>query len=61
MKSSPTGADIEALKRDLHCFNQHWSVRPEETFSVELDLFQEHKPMETFGGATGSPNLKSNR
>ena len=60
--TAATEADIDKLKRDLECFDQHWTVCPETTFLKELTRFQEKKTtMDTFGGATGSPNPNNNR
>lgn len=60
LDSNPTPADIEMLKDDLNYFDQHWTVCPERSFAQKLSLFQEQTPVNTFGGAPGSPKAKSN-
>ena len=58
--TAATDEDIEKLKDDLNFFDKYWKVCPDENFADELALFQGHEPMETFGGATGSPNPNGN-
>ena len=57
LDSTYTHDDIEELKDDLRFFDQqHWTVGPAKSFAKELSRFKEQEQMETFGGATGSPN-----
>ena len=59
--TAATDEDIEQLKLDLKCFDQYWKVCPMIALANELSRCQKKNSMDTFGGATGSPNPKNNR
>jgi hypothetical protein len=60
LESQPLSDDLEILKDDLRFFDKHWTVRPTTIFAEELALFKSQERMDTYGGATGSPQPMGN-
>ena len=60
LESQPSSEDLQQLKKDLQYFEEHWTVCPEKVFAKELDRFKVQERMDTFGGATGSPQPMGN-